>query len=333
MRRLLVASAGITLGFLCCEAAHAEIGKASASPGEWFLGFNIGGGASWGPGKQAYADVDFNDSSYQGQTVLDDGAFYAGGLEIGHVFADPALPLDRVELNLDFRKMTASLHRNPADATLLVLDPETLGGGIGLGGDDVSVSAEDDESDIEARLAFKTALIDGDSAFLLASLEPFYRFQHSKGRTDMASANEDSSVTRSDKVDADYYGLQLAFELEHPLSQTMSLIARASAGAYHVTNDIEAKVEGFGQVAGSVNEADDSDSSWGGRFGGALGVKVPLHYAGASLSLVATVDYMSDVATVHHVEDVTGSVPDTTRADFDDTFDIGGRVGLVFPLR
>jgi hypothetical protein len=243
------------------------------------------------------------------------------------------LPLDRVELNLDFRKMTASLHRNPADATLLVIDPETLGGGIGLGGNDLTVSAEDDESDIEARLSFKTALMDGDNAFLLASLEPFYRFQHSKGRTDMAAPSEGSSVTRSDEVDADYYGLQLAFEVERPLSETMSLIARASAGAYHVTSDIDAKVEGFGQVQGSINEAADSDSSWGGRFGGALGVKVPLHYAGASLTLLATVDYMSDVATVHHVEEADGSAIDTTRAVFDDTLDVGGRVGLVVPLR
>lgn len=329
MRCRLLASFGIL--FALCSAAQAEVGKASASPGQWFLGFNVGGGASWGPDKQAYSDVDLNTQTFEGETVLDDGAFYAGGIEIGHVFANPAMPLDRVELNLDFRKMVSSLKSDPADATLLVIDPNNLGGGIEIGGGDVTASAKDDESDIEARLSLKTALIDSDSAFLLASVEPFYRYEHSKGRSEVASPSQDASARRSDGVDADYYGLQLAFELERPLSETMSLIARASGGAYHVSSDIDARVEGFGQVLGSVNEAADSDSAWGGRFGGALGVKVPLHYAGASLTLLATVDYMSDVATVHHAKAILPL--DTTHADFDDTLDVGGKVGLVFPLK
>jgi hypothetical protein len=51
MKRIVLAGAAVFLGL--SVTAQAEVGKASAGPGEWFLGFNLGGGASWGPGKQA----------------------------------------------------------------------------------------------------------------------------------------------------------------------------------------------------------------------------------------------------------------------------------------
>ena len=145
---------GLGFSLLCCAfycaTAQAEVGKASASPGEWFLGFNIGGVASWGPDKQAYSILYLNEASFEGEVLLDDGAFYFGGIEVGHVFDNPSLPLERVELNLDFRKMTRSLHKSPDVASLIVIESNFTGGGFSI--EDPALTAEDDESDVEARL-------------------------------------------------------------------------------------------------------------------------------------------------------------------------------------
>ena len=323
MKRGLLA--GAALLFALCGTAYAEVGKASASPGEWFLGLNAGAGATWAPERQAYQhappfgtdEVDF-----------DDGSFFWGGLEVGYVFAEPTTLMDRVELNVDFRGMSRSLDRNPGALFWLFRD-ENLNATVTAGDPGIDIDGEDEQSDIEARLSFKSTLSESDGHAFIASLEPFYRHQDTDGKTTLSTPIAPVRPSRVDDIDADYYGAQIALEFETPLSESTSLVGRAAAGVYHVDADIETALK----PANIVNipiEAEDSDSSWGGRFGGALGVKIPLLYSGASLTVLATVDYMTDVATIDHA---VAQTTDLTQADFDDMLDIGGRVGLVFPLR
>lgn len=73
-----------------------------------------------------------------------------------------------------------------------------------------------------------------------------------------------------------------------------------------------------------------SDETIGSRFGGALGA--PLYHAGASLILSGTIEYQTDVAMIDDITDDLATNP-STRADFDDRVDVGGKRHMVFPLR
>jgi hypothetical protein len=178
-------------------------------------------------------------------------------------------------------------------------------------------------------LSAASSLTIGDGRnFVIASIEPFIRLQDMDGRTAAPIAN---NIQRDDDIQAQCYGLQLAIEIESLLTDSLSLIGRASAGAYYVDADIDSSIEFDKFPAVSVG---DSDNTWGGRFGGALGIKVPLHYAGASLTLLGTIDYLTDVATIDHIDaNFLRDPGQRTKADFDDALDVGGRVGLVFLLR
>ena len=326
----------ILAGALACAFAsssvQAEVGKASAGPGEWFLGFNLGGGAAWGPERQAYitqaGPTDF------GTVDFDGGAFFSGGVEIGYRFAEPAALVDRIELNVDLNMLSRDLDRDPALA-LLALADESQFSGTGASGTDTHADGNEDMAGVEVRLSFKSTLAENEDHALIASIEPFFRSQDTDSDVDLKSSFFNPlnlvSASRSDDIEAEYYGLQLALEMEKPLSESLSLVGRASAGAYHVTSDITSSIESFELPIGTPVE--DSDSTWGGRFGGALGVKIPLYHTGASLTLLGTVDYMTDVATIDHLKSTIFQPSRLTQAGFDDQLELGGKVGLVFPLK
>lgn len=61
--------------------------------------------------------------------------------------------------------------------------------------------------------------------------------------------------------------------------------------------------------------------------------RCPFYYAGASLTLIGTVDYMTHVATIDHIPYPPPWSDEPTNAAFDDRLKVGGKVGLVFPLR
>lgn len=303
-------------------AAHAEVGKATAGPGEWYLGLSGGGGATWGAERQAFV-------SQHGEVNFDDGGYFILGLEAGYVLENPSLLFDRIELATELRGQTRDFTRDPASAAQGLVDP-IFSATVALGGGFTQVDSDEEEVDAEVRLSFKNTLVESDSHVIVASVEPFYRNQDTDSTARMSFTTGSSfSAERRDNIDADYYGAQVAVEMEKPLTDSISLVGRASAGAYYVDADTESSFAP--QIFGIEFKTQDSDSTWGGRFGGALGIKVPLHYAGASLTLLGTVDYLTDVATIDHVELKPGQ--SFTETGFDDALDVGGKVGLIIPLK
>ena len=116
----------------------------------------------------------------------------------------------------------------------------------------------------------------------------------------------------------------MAAEVEQPLAKALNLVGRVSAGAYYVDSDIEDQLYLNEIENGDV--AEDGDDAIGGRFGAALGFKVPLYAEGVTLTIMGTVDYLTHVATIDHV----GPGDTFTKADVDDQFDLGARINLVF---
>lgn len=329
MNRGLIA--GAALVSILCGSAQAEMGKASAGPGEWFLGLNGGGGASWGPEHQAYIH---QDGPSNDNVDFDNGAFYFLGLEAGYVLADPTSLLDRIELSVDLRGRGRSLTRNPGQLAFIHINEDNSSTFIGRASPDQVVKGDDETTDYEFRLSFKNTLFADESHVVLVGFEPFVRFQDTESQVETNSVlgAPFAFARRSDDVEAEYYGAQLAVEVERPISDSLSLIGRAAAGAYYVTADIDTETAIF-QFDPFGVPASDSDSTWGGRFGAAAGIKIPLHYAGASLTVMGTVDYMTDVATIDHLSPEEANAGKHTQAGFDDALELGGRVGLVFPLR
>jgi hypothetical protein len=331
LRIALGVAAGLILAAVQAPQAAAEIGKASAAPGEWWLGFNIGGAATWGPDHQAFLELT---PSGPDPVDFDDGFVFGGGVELGYSFRDPAL-FDRIELNLDL----STLSRGENETGLNSAGFATSDGNSGMTSSvsdpgAVDVSADEDGFDVETRLAFKRTLAEEASHTIVGSLEPFFRYQDTSSDVEAHIEIPDIVVAthaRYDDIEASYLGIQAAAEFERPMSETMSLVGRASAGIYYVDSDIRSRHEVLvNQNPPSIFKVEDSDDAIGGRFGGALGVKVPLFYSGASFTLVATADYLTDVATIDHID---GTAAGRTKAGFDDRFDIGGRAGLVFPLK
>lgn len=317
---------------LASDGALAEVGRASAGPGQWFLGFNLGGGAAWGPDRQAYISrTELNDL---GTVDFDGGAFFSGGVEIGYRLAEPDALLDRIELNVDLNMLSRDVDRDPGTA-LLSLANEEFFSVTGASGPDTRADGVEDTAGVEVRLSFKSTLTESEDHVLIASIEPFFRYQDTDSDVDLTSSLFNPSnllaANRSDAIEAEYYGLQFALEMEKPLSESLSLVGRASAGAYYVTSDIDSSLESFEFPLGPPLE--DSDSTWGGRFGGALGVKIPLYPTGASLTLMGTVDCMTDVATIDHIKVPVFPPTEFTEAGFGDQLELGGKVGLVLPLR
>ena len=58
--------------------------------------------------------------------------------------------------------------------------------------------------------------------------------------------------------------------------------------------------------------------------------KIPVEVAGASLTIVGTVDYQTDVATIDHLKAYETGI---TRAVFDDRLDVGAKAAFVIPLQ
>jgi hypothetical protein len=236
---------------------------------------------------------------------------------------------DRVELNLDASFVSRDEGIDGADAGILPIEKAgkvILAFYASLG--TVDIDAEDEEADVEARVSFKSTLSDDGDTALIASIEPFYRHQDTDGR-DGLSIGTGQPTDRLSDIDADYVGLQLAAEVEQAVSESLSLVGRASVGVYHVDADIDVSLP-------VINDGvEDSDGTWGGRLGGALGVKIPFLYPGASLTLLGTVDYFTDVASIDHAtyEPNAGLFANSTSVDFDDRLDVGGKVVVVFPLR
>lgn len=328
----------LVAGMLACAlasgGAQAETGKASAAPGQWFFGFNVGGGPAWGPDHEAFAKGPRLATDLESQNFTD-GAFFTGGLEAGYRF-EPGSLLDRVELNVDLNMQSRDINRDPNNVMFSAVDRNGKRDAFGLGSFDyLHVDGDEDTAGMEARLSFKSMLSENEGHALLASLEPFFRYQDTDSdvTVKVGDSADDSRefAKRSDGIEAEYYGLQLALEMEAPLSQSLSLVGRASAGAYYVTSDIETETERLGKPA--LFPVADSASTWGGRFGGALGIKVPLFHSGASMTLMGTVDYMTDVATLDHVPQAFPTRLGVTRAGFDDQWELGGKAALVFPLQ
>ncbi|WP_119391575.1 hypothetical protein [Taklimakanibacter lacteus] len=331
MRIALGVVAGLVLAAVQAQQAAAEIGKASAAPGEWWLGFNIGAAATWGPEHQAYLEVTQSDPN---PVDFDDGFVFGGGVELGYSLRDPAL-FDRVELNLDLSTLSRGESETGLNSVGLAMSDGTSGRFSSVSDPGaVDVTADEDGFDVETRVAFKRTLVEEASHTIVGSLEPFFRYQDTSSDVEAHIDIPDLVVAthaRQDDVEASYFGIQAAAEFERPMSETMSLVGRASAGIYYVDSDIRSRHEVLvNQDPPDSFTVEDGADAIGGRFGGALGVKVPLFYSGASFTLVATADYLTDVATIDHID---GTTLDRTRAGFDDRFDIGGRAGLVFPLR
>lgn len=328
MKRQLLVSAGIFLAL--CVSAQAETGKAGARPGEWYVGVGMGAAAHWGPRRQAYIEGEFDgiDHIRTKDVDFDEGHLVSAGLELGYVLQEPML-FDRVEFNFDASFVSRDEGTDGADAGILPIQKGALlilGFYSALGS--VDIDADDEETDLEARLSFKSTLADDGDRAIIASIEPFYRHQDTDGREGL-SIGAGKPTDRLSDIDADYVGLQLAAEVEQAVSESLSLVGRASAGLYHVDADIDVSLP-------VINDGvEDSDGTWGGRFGGALGVKIPFLYAGASLTLLGTVDYFTDVPTIDQATfDPNASVfTSPTSADFDDRLDVGGKVTVVFPLR
>lgn len=318
---------GLIASSLYCGAGHAEIGKASAAPGDWFMGFNLGGAATWGADRQvARVDSPARDLDY------DDGVIATGGLEIGYVMEGEASPFDRVELNVDVFAVFRDVDDRTDFAAVLNADGNSnTSSTFSSDPGGIEVTGEDSQFDIEARLSFKSTLMDDGERVVIGSIEPFFRYQDTDGETKMRFDPPVISVTsgREDSIEAYYVGLQVAAEFEQPVAESLNLVGRASAGAYYVDSDIEDQVILNGEDFGGV--AEDSGSTFGGRFGAALGFKVPLYAEGVTFTILGTVDYYTDVATIDHVDD---DGPDSrTEADFDDRLDVGGRVGLIIPMK
>lgn len=318
-------------------SAHAEIGKASAGPGEWFMGFNVGAGVVWGTAHEAYVGYTGEGLSPTAETTypvnFDEGLFFSGGGEIGYRLAEPAAGIDRIEFDLDLGMMSRDVDRDANHALLGINDGDNrIFGGLSKHFDpDLRIGNEEETAWLEARLSFKSVLFEDDGHAVLAGIEPFFRYQDTDSHVEVSRdiASSPVFISRGDTIEAEYYGLQLALEMEKPLTEALSLVGRASAGAYHVTSDIGSRVESQNDPV-SVS---DSGSEWGGRFGGALGVKVPLYYAGASLTVLGTLDYMTDVATIDHIPFPSSGQFGLTKAAFDDQLELGGKIGLIFPLR
>ena len=312
--------------------ALAEVGKASAGPGEWFLGFNAGGGAAWGTEHEAYIA---GDNSNKRSVNFDEGIFYSGGVEIGYRFAEPDSLVDRMELNVDLGMLSRDISRDTTGAFFALKDGNGDRDGFGFFGfsnPELRAEGEEETASIETRLSFKGLLLEGEDHTVLASFEPFFRYEDADSHLEVTrgdAANRRMGLRR-DSIEAEYYGLQLALEMEKPLSESLSLVGRASAGAYYVTSDIGSSLRYLAQPDGF--SLSDSGNSWGGRFGGALGIKVPFYHTGASLTLLGTIDYMSDVATIDHIPYPAMPSSKPTKAGFDDQLELGGKVGLVFPL-
>ncbi|MGE0009155.1 MAG: hypothetical protein AB7S92_26715, partial [Parvibaculaceae bacterium] len=212
MRHALLAGAGLLLVF--CGTAHAEIGRASAGPGEWFLGFGLGGAATWGAKRQAaqqgtQIDQPFHDLDY------DDGTILTGGVEVGHVLADPSWLFDRMELNIDLSTVLRDVNEVGHAASLAqVGHGRAVTAAFGSDSPDgVEVEGDDTQLDVETRLSFKSTLADDGARVVIGSLEPFFRYQDTKGDTDIRFAEllgESSTLGREDSVEAYYVGHQVA---------------------------------------------------------------------------------------------------------------------------
>ncbi|MGE4251257.1 MAG: hypothetical protein AB7F09_17865 [Parvibaculaceae bacterium] len=311
-----------------CGTAHAEVGQASAAPGQWYLGFTAGGGALWGTDHEAYMGGGEGPITPGPDTLhpvnFDAGVFFSGGVDIGYRFESAAV-IDRIELNLDLGMQSRNIDHDTSHA-FFALEGSSPFGAYNWFDPQLRAAGNEDTGSIETRLSFKGLLLDNEDGTVVGSLEPFFRFQDTDSLLEVTRRDREFA-SRSDDIEAEYYGLQIAFEVERPVSEALSLVGRASAGAYYVTSDIDSRQEGFDEPVGDPFSA--SANSWGGRFGGALGLKVPLYHTGASLTLMGTVDYMTDVATIDHSP---YQRPTETKAAFDDQLEVGGEVGLVFPL-
>lgn len=323
---LIVAGCLLVLGPV---SARAEIGKASAAPGQWFLGFDAGGAASWGAERQVVTE--FHQSG-RSDLNFDEGTLFTGGLEVGYVLAEPNALFSRVEFNLDLSMLSRSERRDDADnAGVVIADHNSLASIQFSAQDGIIIDGDDSQTDVEARVSFKSLLDENDDHALFLSVEPYFKFQDTDGKSDFSFApgtGLDDTAGRRDDIEAEYYGVQAALEAEHPVSDSLSLIGRASAGVYYVDSSIATQLRLSDLQFGT--EITDDDSTFGGRFGAAFGVKVPLYYQGASLSLVGTIDYQTDVATIDHIQATNGQ---QTQADFDDRLDVGAKASLAFPLR
>jgi hypothetical protein len=330
MKQGLLIGAAIFLSL--CGTAQAEVGRASANPGEWFLGFTAGGGSLWGTEHEAYMKGTTSDSK---PVNFDKGDFISGGAEIGYRLEDPAGLIDRVELNLDLGRLSRNIDRDSTSAFFALMEDNDNRDAFGVFNffdPQLRVDGEEETTQIETRLSIKSTLLDNEDHALIVSVEPFFRYQNTNSLTEVTrSSDPDRNYgRRRDDIDAEYYGLQVALEMEKPLSEQLSLVGRASAGGYYVTSDIGSTARFLSNSATTISADGDE---WGGRFGGALGIKVPLFYKGASLTLLGTVDYMTDVATIDHIPMFTRPPTEPTKAAFDDQIELGGKVGLVFPLR
>jgi hypothetical protein len=332
MNRDLCASAiaTIVLASLCGGSAHAEIGKATAAPGEWYWGLTGGAAATFGADRQIAQERGSFDPGTAWENVdYDDGSIWTLGLELGHTLAEPTAWLDRIEFNFDGSVTFRSGDAETTYSQVAVRDRKTGDTtSYGLGSTEgVDIDGDDTQIDLEARVGFKNVLSEDDGRLVLTSIEPFFRYQDTDGDGTMSFKTGDTDVTRDDTIEAYYIGIQAAVEMEQPVAESLDLIGRASAGVYYVDSDISAETENNGYPA------KDSADAIGGRFGAALGFKIPAYAQGVTFSIVATADYYTDVATIDHTEQKESGFLSSTRAGFDDRLDLGAKVGIVVPLR
>jgi hypothetical protein len=302
-------------------STQAEIGKATAQPGEWYWGLTGSAAATFGADRQVAQKRDINSFDDFQNVPYDDGSIWTLGLELGRTLPEPGAWVDRIEINFDASVTFRSAKDEETDAGLATSVPPPLEFGSDEG---IDIRGDDTQIDLETRVSLKNVLVEDGHRLVLTSIEPFLRYQDTDGDSKISFKNG-NSATRDDSIEAYYIGVQAAVEMEQPVAQSLNLIGRASAGVYYVDSDISARIVGR-------DEANDSGDAFGGRFGAALGFKVPLYANGASFSIVATADYFTDVATIEHSEMSLFAQPTRTKADFDDRFDIGARVGIVVPI-
>ena len=232
-KKLVLALAAGVACALCGGAAQAEIGMATASPGEWFFGFNFGGANTWGAERQValVSDDIISPRPEFSELLYDEGTLLTGGLEGGYVFAKFSF-LDRIEINVD----VSALSRDAGTFTGIARFRNTQSAGT-LSDRPIAVEGDDSQTEVEARLSFKTALVENDGGVVIASLEPFYRYQDAGGKAKFEFSPPFEgipAIQRQDSIEAHYVGLQGAAEFELPLAELLNLVGRASAGIYHV---------------------------------------------------------------------------------------------------
>jgi hypothetical protein len=348
----------VSLAFsLGIPVAHAEIGLPTA-PGGIYLSFEGGYHQSDAPGAAARgastvvpaASVGTAYTNDKGTSLApvpthstlmvdgsnfvfattDGGSFISadhggyGGATIGYTLASPLGIMSRVEL------YGTGSFANESDTAygafgIRGVDNRSWALFAAIPNDIVKADIDQSVRSKEIGLRFKSDQRAGPLAFAL-SMEPFYVRYEQETDADATLAFPANTIiafaNRRSDVSANLFGAQLALETVVPLGGPFSLIGRGSAGIYNVSADGD-----FSTTTDLFHTGLSDDRS---RAGYRLGAEAGLRYIVNSstwLSLIASVDYLSEVPTA--VLPRFENDPDA-HVGFDDVLDWRTGIRLTF---